>query len=117
MSQVTFFIGKFSQAEGTNFKANKNGDRPFIGTVLAGTAHSTIIDGTMFRRTGLDINKMILCSNEQEPYEGVERWRCTAIAEADLASLILMQKEGRYDYSKKATEVVIQPVVESVLPD
>jgi len=117
MSQVTFFIGKFSVAQGANFKANKNGDVPYIGTVLAGTAYSTIIDGTMFRQTGLDPNKMILCSNEQEPYEGVQRWRCTAIAEADLASLILMQKEGKHDYSKKATEVVVQPVIESVLPD
>lgn len=57
------FIAKFSQTTGNPFKSDKNGQMPFIGTVLAGTANGTLINGTMFSREGLEANTLYLCEN------------------------------------------------------
>ena len=61
------FLATFQQTSGLPFKADKNGNFPFIGTVKAGTARGTIINGTMFQREGLIANKLYACENHVDP--------------------------------------------------
>ena len=61
------FLAKFSQVTSEKFTADKNGKMPFIGTVLAGTANGTIINGTIFVRDGLQPNKLYACENFVDP--------------------------------------------------
>jgi hypothetical protein len=70
LNYTAMFIAKFQQTTGSPFKQDKNGNYPFIGTVLAGVATGTIINGTMFMRDGLIPNALYLCENsvdEQYP--------------------------------------------------
>ena len=57
------FVAKFSATSGAPFVADKNGNFPMIGEVLAGTATGSIINGTMFQRDGLVPNKLYACEN------------------------------------------------------
>lgn len=57
------FVAKFSATSGAPFVADKNGNFPMIGEVLAGTATGSIINGTMFQREGLQPNKLYACEN------------------------------------------------------
>lgn len=61
------FVAKFQQTSGAPFTADKNGNLPYIGTVLAGTAKGTLINGTMFVRDGLQPNKLYACENTVDP--------------------------------------------------
>jgi hypothetical protein len=61
------FIAKFTQTTGNPFTADKNGQMPFIGNVLAGNARGTLMNGTIFNRTGLQANKLYLCDNSVDP--------------------------------------------------
>lgn len=61
------FIAKFNQTTSEPFVADKNGQMPFIGEVLAGTATGTIINGTMFHRGELKPNKLYACENFTDP--------------------------------------------------
>lgn len=61
------FIAKFNKTTGAPFVADKNGNFPMIGDVLAGKATGTIINGTMFARDGLQENKAYLCENHIDP--------------------------------------------------
>lgn len=61
------FIAKFTQTVGHPFKSDKNGNFPFIGTVLTGKALGTIINGTMFLRDQLLPNTLYLCENVVNP--------------------------------------------------
>lgn len=61
------FIAKFNQTTGAPFVADKNGQMPFIGTIVAGTSKGSIINGTMFKREGLIPNKLYLCDNSVDP--------------------------------------------------
>ena len=57
------FVAKFSATTGLPFVADKNGNFPMIGEVMAGTAKGAIINGTMFKRAGLEPNKLYACDN------------------------------------------------------
>jgi hypothetical protein len=57
------FVAKFNQVTSDKFSADKNGQLPFIGEVLAGTATGTIINGTMFQRNGLKPQTLYACEN------------------------------------------------------
>lgn len=57
------FVAKFNQANSAKFKADKNGNYPFVGTVLAGTAQSTIINGTLGMQEGIESGASYLCEN------------------------------------------------------
>ncbi len=57
------FVAKFSQTQGEPFTSDKNGNMPFIGDILSGTATGSIINGTMFTRNGLEPNKLYACEN------------------------------------------------------
>jgi len=57
------FLAKFQQVNSDKFSADKNGNMPFIGEVLAGKATGTIYNGTMFQRENLLENRVYLCDN------------------------------------------------------
>ena len=61
------FVAKFTQTSGDPFVSDKNGNFPFIGTVMSGTATGTIINGTMFQRDGLKPNTLYACENRIDP--------------------------------------------------
>ena len=61
------FIAKFSQTNSSKFKANHRQIMPFIGTVVAGIAEGSIIDGTMFESQQLEPNQLYLCDNYVDP--------------------------------------------------
>lgn len=78
------FVAKFSATTGDPFSADKNGNMPFIGEVLAGKAKGTLINGTMFHRAGLQPNKLYACENITEEYEGKAQIRVQVIAEVSI---------------------------------
>jgi len=57
------FLAKFQQVTSDKFEADKNGNNPFIGEVLAGTATGSLINGTIFTRDGLESNTLYACDN------------------------------------------------------
>lgn len=61
------FIAKFTQTQNSPFVADKNGNMPFIGEVLAGSHTGSIINGTMFKREGLEPNTLYACENHVDP--------------------------------------------------
>lgn len=61
------FIAKFTQTSNAPFTADKNGNFPFIGDVLAGQHTGSIINGTMFNREGLEANVLYACENSVDP--------------------------------------------------
>lgn len=77
------FLAKFTQTNNAPFVADKNGQMPFIGTVLAGTARGTIINGTMFQRDNLVPNKVYACENHVDP-EYPDNVQVTIISEVSL---------------------------------
>lgn len=69
------FVAKFSQTTSDVFASDKNGNMPFIGNVLAGTAKASIINGTIFLRDGLKTDAMYACETVEEEYEGTIQLR------------------------------------------
>ena len=61
------FVAKFTPTSDAPFVADKNGNYPFIGTVVAGKAKGSIINGTVFKRASLEANKLYLCDNSVNP--------------------------------------------------
>ena len=61
------FIAKFTQTSNAPFTADKNGNFPFIGEVLAGPSSGSIINGTMFQRDNLESNTLYACENSVDP--------------------------------------------------
>lgn len=61
------FVAKFTQTTGEPFTSDKNGNLPFIGEVLTGSAKGTLINGTMFIRNGMEVNKLYACENFVDP--------------------------------------------------
>jgi hypothetical protein len=57
------FVAKFNQVTSDRFTADKNGNMPFIGEVLAGSSRGALINGTMFHRNGFAPNKLYACEN------------------------------------------------------
>lgn len=60
------FLAKFQQVTSDKFTADKNGNLPFIGEVLAGKSTGTIYNGTMFQRENLEENVVYACSNHTD---------------------------------------------------
>jgi len=90
------FIAKFQEVTSTKFSADKNENMPFIGEVLAGKAVGTIINGTMFKREGLEANKAYLCQNIIEEFEGKDQVRTSVISLVSLLELKpLMEQLGK----------------------
>ena len=62
------FVAKFNQvsSDSSKFTVDVNGNFPFIGTILGGTAKSSIINGTIFERNKLKENTLYLCNNKYD---------------------------------------------------
>ena len=63
------FVAKFNSTNGAPFKADKNGNYPYVGTINAGVARNAIMNGTMFAQQGLQANKLYLCDNVDDTLE------------------------------------------------
>ena len=57
------FIAKFSSTSGSPFTPDKNGNYPFIGTVVSGKYYGSIINGSVFQREELATQQLYLCQN------------------------------------------------------
>ena len=63
------FVAKFSQASDNGvFSEDKNGNLPFIGSVLAGVAKESIINGTIFQRESYKEGQLYLCENVTQEF-------------------------------------------------
>lgn len=80
------FLAKFQQVNSDKFSADKNGNMPFIGEVLAGKATGTIYNGTMFQRENLLENRVYLCDNHIDP-EYPDNVQTRIISEVSLLEL------------------------------
>lgn len=58
------FIATFNEARGTKMKTDKHQRLPFIGTVVAGTATGSIVNGTVFLNEGRKPGAYYHCVNE-----------------------------------------------------
>ena len=67
---MNVFVARFDVVNNKNakFETDKNGNLPFIGTLLGGKAHSLIINGSVFKEQKLIPNKAYLCQNVERPY-------------------------------------------------
>ena len=81
------FVVKFNQTSNAPFIADKNGNFPFIGEVFAGSPKSTLINGTMFIREELQPNKLYVCQNVEEVYEGKTQYRVQVIEQISALEL------------------------------
>lgn len=95
------FVAKFNQvnADSEKFTADKNGAMPYIGTILAGKAKGSLINGTIFEREDLKTQKMYLCQNEHEDYtnpdtgEITNQIRVVVLSEISPIEFIQVKKE------------------------
>lgn len=95
------FIAKFNQvsADSEKFTADRNGNLPYIGTILAGRAKGSLINGTIFEREGLKVQKLYLCQNESEEYtnpdtgEITNQTRVVVLSEVTPIEFIQLKKE------------------------
>lgn len=62
------FVARFEQVTNSEkFEADKRGNLPFIGTLLAGRAKSSLLNGTVFINQGYKVGQMYLCENYVDP--------------------------------------------------
>lgn len=57
------FVATFQQVNSNKFTADKNGEMPFIGKLVAGPAKATLINGTVFKTQNYIPNRLYLCQN------------------------------------------------------
>jgi len=89
------FIAKFQQADTNNsaFKADKKGNYPMVGSLIAGTAQGTIINGTIFQLQELKSNVAYLCQNVTTQYEGRDVLNTEVVTEVSTLELIPLMKQ------------------------
>lgn len=106
------FVAKFTQVNSDVFTADKNGNMPFIGEVLAGASKGSIINGTMFKRNNLQENKLYACENFiDEDYP--ENQQTRVIAEVSMIDYLELRTKlgapknlyGSDEVEETATEV------------
>lgn len=67
------FIATFSQTSSEKFtRSTQTGELPFIGTLVAGKAHGTIINHDIFVANQCVPNQMYLCTETPATKEGYE---------------------------------------------
>ena len=86
------FVAKFTPTSSAPFTSDKNGNYPFIGTVVAGKAKGSIINGTMFKREGLEVNKLYLCDNSVNP-EYPDNHQTDVIASVTISEFMQLRTE------------------------
>lgn len=89
------FVAKFNQVSPNSeaFNTDKNGEMPFIGTVIAGKARGTIINGTIFKREGYKPQSTYLCQNNEVEYDGEKRIETQIVQEITSPIDLLKAKE------------------------
>lgn len=98
---ANLFVAKFSEVDNVNgkFKADKNGNLPFIGEVVAGTAVATLLNGSQARTRGIEPHQLYLCENTKSEFvnpntgEVQEGDEVTVIAKVSTLELIQLRKE------------------------
>jgi hypothetical protein len=110
------FVAKFTQTTGSPFIADKNSQMPFIGTVLAGSAKSTLINGTMFQREGLIANKMYACENVEETYEGKVQNKVLVLGLVELVEFQALRVQLGSPVQPKANTSEVKETVAVVTP-
>lgn len=89
-----FFAASFSPVSATSeaFSPDKNGNMPFIGTLIAGPASATLINGTIFKRENYKVGQLYLCTNVESAdnpgYDNVQ-----IVAELSALELIKAKSE------------------------
>lgn len=86
------FVAKFTQTSGAPFVADKNGNFPFIGTVVAGKATGSIINGTIVKREGIVSGKLYACENSIDP-EYPDNVQTTMVSAVSILELVELRKE------------------------
>lgn len=81
------FVAKFTPTSQAPFVSDKNGNFPFIGTVVAGTAQAAIMNGTMFKREALEPNTLYLCDNHIDE-EYPDNVQTTVIAKVTISEFM-----------------------------
>ncbi len=107
------FVAKFTKTSDEKFTADKNGNYPFIGTIVAGIAKGSIINGTLFQREGLETNQLYLCENSiDEKYP--DNVQTTVVAKVSVLEFMALRSElgaGKIIQANVAAEA---PVAEEV---
>lgn len=57
------FVATFQQVSSDKFKADKNGEMPFIGKLVAGKAKATLVNGSVFKTQNYIPNRLYACQN------------------------------------------------------
>jgi hypothetical protein len=64
------FIATFQQVSSDKFKADKNGEMPFIGKLVAGKAKATLVNGSVFKTQNYIPQRLYICQNVTTTLEG-----------------------------------------------
>lgn len=101
------FVAVFNQVSpNSRFEADKNGEYPFLGRVLAGKAKGTIINGTIFNSNDYKEGVAYLCDNTEQEYNGTKQIRTEVIMPVSVTDLPALIEA----YGKPELNIVKQPV-------
>ena len=119
-----YFVARFEQVSNSaSFTADKNGRLPYIGTILAGVAKGSLINGTMFQRDNLKEGQMYLAENfVEEEYPDQQQVRIIAPISAveflalskDLGKGILVRNTSEDNDEDVAVDTTAEIVAETV---
>lgn len=87
------FVATFSQMNSDKIEGDTNGNKPYIGDVVAGKSRGTFINGTIFQNEGLESKALYLCENIDEEYEGKPQVRVQVIAKVSVLEFMQLKKE------------------------
>jgi len=114
------FVATFTQMNSEKIDADTNGNKPYIGDVVAGKSRGSFINGTIFQNEGLEPKSLYLCDNVDEEYTnpaGVtsNQVRVQVIAKVSVLEFMQLKKElgaGKLEIAEKteADKTVDAPV-------
>ena len=106
------FVAKFTQVNSDAFTADKNGNMPYTGEILAGSSKGSIINGTMFKRNGLEENKLYACENFiDDEYPDNQQTRIVAeVSVVDFMELRTKLGAPKNNYGSTVEETTEEPV-------
>lgn len=110
------FIAKFNVAQGDMFTADKNQNMPWIGQVLAGSYHSSIINGTIAAREGLVANKVYACENEQVELVNETTGQVTKVYNVVVVSEVSLLEYAQLKSALGAAKRILPDGPETVAP-
>lgn len=107
------FVATFTQMNSEKIDADTNGNKPFIGDVVAGKSRGTFINGTIFKNEGLESKALYLCDNIDEEYEGKPQVRVQVIAKVSVLEFMQLKKElgaPKLEIAEKDKAPIDEPV-------